>query len=850
LVLGVAILWGWSWVAAIGQPAPAEERKPAFPGLPDLEESPFPRGLGPISIQFLGREEQGVELVGGRVVATTRARVTYRDYTIEADRVVADKATWEVEAEGNIILKGPNIDVRANAVRYNFRYDEGVAFGVEGHHEGLFFRVRKDEVEKGPGFRRVSDRQVLLSGVSYTACDFPVPHYYIRGSEVIIYLDDRIFVRDAVLYLWGIPVLYMPAYTRSLVERSPWSFEAGYTNSLGGYLRIGYDYRHRTQVPDYFNPSEYRVRSHGQMRADLDTFTQRGTGFGLTYQYKFDYGRHRGDFYAYGIRDEEREVPNEEATPDRAVLRWRHRSHLTDELLWQLDIEQMTDPDVYFDILDHFERDNLGRRPERRMRMALTYARDQYLARLSIDLRDRVSRNWYRDYSEPTANNLDYDPDPLGLEDDTLDGISGRRYARASRKLPRFDFSTAHVKVFELPLFYDSTVHAFHALDKGMNPYSRDDDAWIDGVDWHQGLLHLLRLSERYTWTNRIGFGLAYFDRQSEDLGAELPPGTVFPYQLDDLTLVGRDTWLTGERERSFHDVESGFLYYDYRSRLNARFTDTLEGYLQYSYLNGTDNSLGEFYRRIGNRTAQTDIYEFPVKTHMLEGFLNHFLLYPNINTYARAGTNLHRESDTAPYDLLNYVGGGGAYTNDTKEFTLAAGADIQERQIRDLTDPDEFQQSHLIYSGQIQYVPRHQRWWARLGVFAVQVLDRDPVAPPPEERDRFDENRTDVSLSPLVGKRLGPKYTAEVAGTYNTRIDDWKSAHVILKRDLHDLEAAVQAGFRRVEELNDDRYEVKRENEIRFSIRLKTPRAADEATRTSKIRTLVEQQMETEFAE
>lgn len=852
LVFAFSLLFFVSVVfPARAQDAAAPRDTGVFDAFGPLEKIVGGKNVGEVRIAFVGGGEEGMlRWEGNRIVAPARISATYKDFSVEADRAIMDRETYEIEAEGNVILKGPGIDVKANSVRYSFKYSEGVAFGVEGHHEQLYFRVRKNEVEDGPAFRRVSDKQVVLTGVSAAACDFPVPHYYIRGSEIVLYLNDRIFVRNAVIYAMGIPVLYLPAYTRSLVDRSPWSFEAGYTKKLGGYLRLGYDYRHSTRVPDYFDPSKYRTRSRGQGRLDLDTFTRRGNGLGLNYEYKLDYGRHRGKLFAYGMSDEDRDVPNEESTPDRAAFRWRHRSRLTDHLLLQLDIDQVTDPDLYYDILDHFERDRSGRHPERRTRMALTYARDKYLARVMMDMRDRVSRDYYRDFSEPTANNLDYDPDPGGREDGTIKGISGRRFAAASRKLPRADFSTAHVKIWELPFFYESDAHGFHALDRGLNPFSRNDDAWIDGGDWHQTLLHRLRFSERYTWTNRAGVGVAYFDRQSERLGADVPTGAAYPYQLDALTLVDRDTWLTGRRQRSFHDVENGLFYYDYQSRMNARFTNTLEGYLQYTYRDVSSDSLGEFYRRIGNRTAQTDIYEFPVKANMLEAFLNHFLLYPNISTYARGGVNLHRDGDIAAYDLLNYIGGGTAYTNDTKELTMSVGADLQERQIRDLSDPNEFQQSNLIYSGKVQYIPRHKRWWAQVGVFAVQVLDRDPVAAPPSERDRFDENRTDVSVSPLVGRQLGPKYTAEVAATYNTRIDDWKSAYIILKRDLHDLEASVQAGVRRVEEIHDNELQVRRENEIRFSVRLKTPRSPQDENRSSNIRTLVDDTMQTEFAD
>lgn len=830
---------------ASAQEVPASSRSALLGGFSSPGEWRFGETTAPVSIVAEG----GVQALGeGIVVASKQVRIRYREFTVEADRALLDWNIPEVRAEGNVSFRGPDGEIRAVAVRYDFRLQEGVVYGVEGNHKDIHFRSATDENERGPSFQRISENQALLRGASFSGCEFPVPHYYLRGSEVIIWLNERIFVRDAVLYVADIPVLYLPAYTRSLRDPSPWSFELGYAQRLGAYGRMGYDYRHEFKEPEYLRPSTYRTRSRGDARVDVDYFTRRGVGLGLTYRYSLDFGRHKGNLLAYGIRDETRDVLDEESPPNRFAVQWKHRSQLDDAWLFQMDLDYPSDPDLYFDVLDHFEDKRLGRRPERRLRWAVTYAREQYLARLSADMRDRLGRNYYRDLTQPASDNLDYDPDPEGTGYNS-DGVSKQRYGAASRKLPQFDFSSAHVKIWELPFYYDTQFHAFHALDKGHNPLSEDDDRWVDGADWSHSILHRLRLSERYTWTNRIGGGAAFFQRSDDRLGAKLPSGITYPYSLDGLTLVDRDTWLTGRRERSFRDVEEALAYVDYESKFHARFTDTLEGYLKYTYRTTTGDSLGEFYRSIGQRTAQTDIYQFPVRQHWIEGFLNYFLLYPNLSTYARAGLNLDRNANIVAYDLLNYAGFGGSYKNDTREFSLSAGVDIQERQIRDLSDPNAFEQSSMVYSGTMHYAPRHQRWWARLSVFAIQTLDRDPVDVPARERDRLDENQTEVAISPTVGTRVGPKYTAELASTYNTKYDDWQSAHLILKRDLHDAEAAIMTGFRTVEEIRNDRVEKDKETEVRFSIRLKTPGQARQLG-VGGVQTLMDRQMQGEFAD
>jgi len=774
--------------------------------------------------------EEGLDWTeDGILVARQRTSIGYLDYEFQADRALLDPRIEEVRAEGNVIFSGPNMELHCNAIRYNFRLEEGVAYGVEGRHSMLFFRCQPDEITGGPSFRRISPEQALLTDATFSGCDFPVPHYYLRGSEVIIILGERVLVRDAVLYVGGIPMLYFPAYTKSLREPSPWSFYFGYSSRLGIYGRLMYDYRHETSAPDYLNPSKYRKRTWGHASLFTDYFTRRGSALGLKYCYDINYGQHRGSLFAYGVRDEGREdVIDEESTPNRLLLRWGDRSRLEDHTIFQMSIDEVSDPDIYSDFIDRFEDIRLGRRPERRMRFAVTYAREAFVARVMADIRDRVARNTFRDPADPYADELDYDPDPSRLGDGD-EGISGRRYGGAGRRLPQVDLTTAHIKLWQTPFFYDSEFHAINAMDRGLNPLLTKDDTWIEGADWRQGVLFRIALSERYTWLHRFGVGVAYFDRHDEGLNLDLPPNATFPRTLDNLYLVDRDTWLSGQRERSFHDVENGFLYYTYQTRLNARFTDTLEGYLQYTLLDGTANSLGDFYRRIGMRTAQTDIYRFPVKTNMVEGFLNYHLLYPNMSLYGRAGQNLHRDHDIAPYELLRYAGLGGSYANDTKEFEMSLGTDLQSRQIRDISDPNNYEQSALIHSGTVRFAPRHERWWARFSVFAVEQLETDPATRPASAEDSYDETETKFTFAPAVGARVGPKYSTEFTGVYSTEMQDWQEAFITLRRDLHDAEVGLHVGYRTVETVDGGTLDRRREEEIRLSLRVKAPGATRE---------------------
>ncbi|MCX7766063.1 MAG: hypothetical protein N2246_05090, partial [Candidatus Sumerlaeia bacterium] len=246
----------------------------------------------------------------GIIYGKERTRIYYGKYYLEADRIIVDDHAKEVQAEGNVILRSPVDEVKAEYVRYHLEKHEGYAKGVYGRHGDFFFKA--PEKEEQPAFVRLSEQESLLRETSLTTCDFSTPHYMVRAREFIIYTNERVFARSAVLYLRGIPVFYFPFYTRSLREHSPWSFELGYSSALGAYARVGYDYWHSLYEPKLGDEKEMVKRSSGHLSAHIDYFAKRGLGYGLDYKYKFDYGRHHGETLLYAIKDRNRKIEGEE----------------------------------------------------------------------------------------------------------------------------------------------------------------------------------------------------------------------------------------------------------------------------------------------------------------------------------------------------------------------------------------------------------------------------------------------------------------------------------------------------------------------------------------------------------
>lgn len=774
----------------------------------------------------------------GIIYGKRRTRVYYGKYYVEADILILDDKAKEVQASGNVILRSPLDEVKADYVRYNFEKNLGYATGVYGRHRYLFYK--SPEKEEKPAFLRLGKEEVLLRNASITSCDFTIPHYRIRAKEFLVYTNERIFARSAFLYVWEVPVFYFPFYSRSLREHSPWSFVLGTSSRLGAYVKIGYDYWHYLYEPAISDEREMVRRSGGHLAAHIDYFSRRGIGYGFTYKYGFNFDRHRGEMLLYNLGDKDRKIEGERKYKNRWVVRILHRSEILKDLVFLLNVDEFSDPEVYWEFIGPFEKFGSERRPERRARASLTWRRDDYVARILVEIKDRISRDRVTNFSEPGDDDLDFDEDPYNLYgDDDNEGLPRKRFGRVTKRYPQITFSTRELKIEELPLYYNAELNIINNLDRGLNLISKEDDAFVRGADLYQRITHILRFNPRYTLLSKFGVGISYFQREDYDYHYDLPPGTVFPTVFDNMAYADENTFLMGKRRRSLEDVERFTAYADAELRFNARFTDYLTGYLRYKFRESTDDSLGEFYESIGDRHIKSDLYNFRTKEHFIEARLNYFLAQPKLNLYLTAWQNLQGKSDIYANERLTLIGLGSQYKNQLETFIWDTFFSYERRQIFDPTHPDEFQQGTIYGNTTLSYIPKHQRWWTRLSASAYHILDEGPLERTRgigwwvteygrrREKSSFYEQDTFYTIEGILGGKIGPKYVLEGRVGYDSAYDGLKHFKLILKRDLHDFIASfLFSAHRSVFDYTDDedRRGGKWEWDVRFALEFKAP--------------------------
>ncbi len=736
-----------------------------------------------------------------------RICVQYGQYSIEADRLIFDQRLDEVQAQGNVELKFRDTTIRADAMRYDLLNREGSANNVNGSIGPVYFRMAEPAQGAPPQFQRISEGESIFRNTNVTTCDFKIPHYFVRGHEVILYTNDRIFFRGATLYVAGVPVLYLPVYTRSLVEANPWSFQFGYGHRTGFRARAGYNYNFHTEEPSLDNPKKYEVRSEGTAFTYADLLTEIGVGGGFDFEYHLNDDTHKGQLNLYGLNDHNRRVVG--ATPtvgtddDNDLVsehsRWRfgllHRSDFSKELSLVLNVDEFSDPDIFYDVLDYFTPDQQferNRQITRQARGALSYSREAFLARVRFDVQDRIGRNRFNDFSNPNDNDRDFDLDPnKQLKDVKAGGISQNRWGRVTERLPHITFATRWLPIERQPLYYSAQLDVYRALDKGLNPVSRRDDAWVGGAEFYQALMRQWKLSERYTLLTRAGVGVGAADRDSNDYGVDF--GDTFPQEVDALSFSDDKTFLVGKRKRSFDDINSFYVWADAEARLNARFSDSLSGWLGWRGRQTTDDFIGDFYASLGSNTFREDLYNYKIRENWIETRLDYRLAQPNLNLYANAAYNLLGKDELYSQEPVAFAQTGYNWANARSTLTSGGSVGIRRRQIFDPSDSDAYQENKLFMYWNARYQPIHQRWYTQLGLRFEEALNQAEWRDSNSHLTFFSDEDPHREVEWKVGTKLGPKYSTDFGIDWDKQVGGLHKLSWALKRDLHDATARVE---------------------------------------------------------
>jgi LPS-assembly protein len=329
-----------------------------------------------------------MEYIGDLLIGEGHVAVQQTGASLQADRVVVNSETGEIQATGNILMIREGNRWEGQELVYNYKTREGTFGESFMYFEPAYITAASTE--------RISTNEYLMRDVMITTCSGDRPAVYARAKELRILDENKpsgVFIKakQVTFYVGPVPVFYTPVWQRHLGYRI-FSFTLGYGGRLGAFV-MG-----RAEL----HPTEWLTTD-----THFDLYSQRGIGLGQDFDWVTPTGG--GALQLYRISDGD--PHDNDDTPadiqlidsERYRIRLIDREQIDDQTYFATKLNWVSDPDI----IEDFFNDEFRNEANPENYAVVQRSADRYAASLRADRRlndfyttvDRIPEltyDWYR----------------------------------------------------------------------------------------------------------------------------------------------------------------------------------------------------------------------------------------------------------------------------------------------------------------------------------------------------------------------------------------------------------------------------------------------------------------------
>jgi LPS-assembly protein len=201
--------------------------------------------------------------VGEIATADDNVVVHYEGDVIFADHMVFDRSTRILIATGNArIFSGTRV-YRGDSITYNLDTKAIISANFTGADYPRFFAGQQVTTPEFNHYR--------LTNAMFTTSNRANPSFHFHASTIEYRPNDEVVLKNVVLYIGDVPVLYVPLIVQSLTDSRPtYQFQIGNSSQFG-----------------YFMDNKYNWVANDKLRGDVefDVRQDRGYAGGVDVQY-------------------------------------------------------------------------------------------------------------------------------------------------------------------------------------------------------------------------------------------------------------------------------------------------------------------------------------------------------------------------------------------------------------------------------------------------------------------------------------------------------------------------------------------------------------------------------------
>ncbi len=253
-----------------------------------------------VSEKIDGKDEQHAILNG---TAQTPVQINCDTMQFFADHLENFRYSGRVTAEGNVLFVSEGTRISADRMEFNTITRTGTFYAAHGTttlrekaDPGLFGGQEPDVYFYGDELRKVGPKKYVIVRGGFTTCVQPTPRWEIVSGSIAMTLDEHAILKNAVLKVKGVPLMYLPIFYYPIQEDDR---ATGFLLPVYGSSTI----RGQTISNAFF----WAVSRSQDLTLYHDWFSKTGQGYGGEYRYMLGPGS-SGDSRVYLVNEHETTV--------------------------------------------------------------------------------------------------------------------------------------------------------------------------------------------------------------------------------------------------------------------------------------------------------------------------------------------------------------------------------------------------------------------------------------------------------------------------------------------------------------------------------------------------------------
>ncbi len=204
-----------------------------------------------------------------------------RDWTFYADVAEYFGAENRLEAKGNVLFTMGGSRITADSVEFDtarrtgvFHNAAGSAAITENVNRGMLGNQEPEVLFNGETIEKIGDRKYRITNGAFTSCVQPTPRWEITSGTAVLNIEDYALLRNSVLRVKGVPMLYVPFlyYPLKKEDRATGFLMPMYGSSTYQGFRLS-------------NAFFWALGRSHDATFTHDWFTKTGNGYGAEYRY-------------------------------------------------------------------------------------------------------------------------------------------------------------------------------------------------------------------------------------------------------------------------------------------------------------------------------------------------------------------------------------------------------------------------------------------------------------------------------------------------------------------------------------------------------------------------------------